>query len=203
MFTGIVECTASVVGTFPEGSNLRIRLVCETKEPIYIDQSIAHNGVCLTVVAILTIAADNHTEYEVVAVEETLRKTNIGQLKAADRVNLELSLKAGQRMDGHFVQGHADGIGIVTQIESREGSWNITFNFDPSFNPLIVDKGSICVNGVSLTVVNAGNGTFSVTVIPYTWEHTNLSALKPGDAVNLEFDILGKYFLRSQSFRNK
>ncbi|MEL6588673.1 MAG: riboflavin synthase, partial [Bacteroidota bacterium] len=136
--------------------------------------------------------------YSVTAVEETLLKTNLGAWKVGDKVNIERCLKVGARLDGHFVQGHVDTTGKVTAVEDRDGSWNYHFAFDQQHSALLVDKGSICINGVSLTVVESGLGTFSVTIIPYTYEHTNFHQLAVGDAVNLEFDILGKYLLKNQ-----
>lgn len=189
---------ARVVAVKPMGSNVEFRFLAELDEPIKVDQSIAHNGVCLTVTEIFQNEDKGTREYHVVAVDETLRKTNLGDLKPGQWVNLERCLKVGQRLDGHFVQGHVDTTGVVERVEVLDGSWNYYFRFPESFSGLIVDKGSICVNGVSLTVVQSGLGTFSVTIIPYTFEHTNFRNLKAGDRVNLEFDILGKYFLKQQ-----
>lgn len=196
MFTGIIESLAEVVECTPQGSNLKFRFRATLDEPIRVDQSIAHNGVCLTVTEIHA----NHPEvdYCVVAVDETLRKTNLGDLRRGQKVNLERCLKLGQRLDGHLVQGHADTTGRVERVEVLDGSWNYHFSFPESYSGLLVDKGSICVNGTSLTVVQSGKGSFSVTIIPYTFEHTNFHQLQAGDRVNLEFDILGKYLLKQQ-----
>ena len=155
-----------------------------------VDQSVAHNGVCLTVTAI------NGKEYSVTAVAETLAKTTLGGWAAGDTVNMELALRAGDRLDGHFVQGHADTTGTCIEKKELDGSWLFRFGFAGSFAPLLIEKGSVCINGVSLTVFNVGKDEFTVTIIPYTYEHTNFNQLKEGDAVNLEFDVLGKYALR-------
>jgi len=195
MFTGIVEGIAEVVEANREGGNLQLRLKGRLDdEPIKVDQSIAHNGACLTVTEIFQNTVEK--EYSVTAVEETLKKTNLGRLEAGDLVNLERCLGAGQRLDGHFVQGHVDTVGKVSSVEELDGSWLIWFSYDPSFSHLMVDKGSITINGVSLTVIEAGEGRFNVTIIPYTWEHTQFHRLKAGDEVNLEFDILGKYLTK-------
>lgn len=199
MFTGIIESLAEVVAVTPQGSNLEFRFKGILDEPIKVDQSIAHNGVCLTVTQVFQNEPEGTKEYAVVAVDETLKKTNLGTLGAGNVVNLERCLKLGQRLDGHFVQGHVDTTGVVEKIETLDGSWNFHFRFPDEFSGLIVDKGSICVNGTSLTVVQSGRGSFSVTIIPYTFEHTNFHTLKSGDKVNLEFDILGKYFLKQQA----
>lgn len=201
MFTGIIETLGEVVALAPAGSNITFRFRAVLDEPIRVDQSIAHNGVCLTVTEIFQNAPDGQKEYCVVAVDETLRKTNLGSLQPGDPINIERCLKVGQRLDGHFVQGHVDTVGKVTDIETLDGSWNYRFSFPEEFSGLLVDKGSICVNGVSLTVVESGKGFFSVTIIPYTFEHTNFHAFYTGSPVNLEFDILGKYFLKQQALR--
>ncbi|MBK9448979.1 MAG: riboflavin synthase [Bacteroidetes bacterium] len=193
MFTGIIESTGRLISRKSEGSNIVFRIATVLDEPIKVDQSIAHNGVCLTVTEIFENIPEGNKEYTVVAVEETLKKTNLGSVQAGDIFNIERCLKAGQRMDGHFVQGHVDTTGLVTGVKDVDGSWMFHFSFPAEFSNLMVDKGSICVNGVSLTVVESGTGHFSVTIIPYTYEHTNFHAFKVGDQVNLEFDILGKY----------
>lgn len=171
------------------------------EEPLRVDQSIAHDGACLTVARILSQEPGGAVRYQVTAVEETLQKTTLGAWEPGTAVNLERCLRAGGRLDGHFVQGHVDGTGEVLSVEDRDGSWRITFGFDPQFAPLLVPKGSICVSGVSLTVVDPGRDRFSVAVIPYTWTHTHFHLLRPGSRVNLEFDILGKYLLRWESLR--
>lgn len=193
MFTGIIESTGRVLAMDAQGSNITFRIATELDEAIKVDQSIAHNGVCLTVTRIHENSDTGKKDYEVVAVDETLKKTNLGQLEPGHLLNIERCLKAGQRMDGHFVQGHVDTTGSVKSIQEVDGSWMIHFHFPEDYASLIVNKGSICVNGVSLTVVECDQNTFSVTIIPYTFEHTNFLTLQAGDAVNLEFDILGKY----------
>ncbi len=171
------------------------------KNLIKVDQSIAHNGVCLTVTEIKEQSSDKAI-YSVTAVEETLTKTNLGEWKPGRKVNTELCMRVGDRLDGHFVQGHVDAVGIVKSVEERDGSWMYHFSFAPQFAYLLVDKGSITINGVSLTVVKAGKDDFSVTIIPYTYEYTNFHELQPGDQVNLEFDILGKYIHRIMEVKN-
>lgn len=198
MFTGIIESLATVLSVQDEGTNRHFTLRVSLDEPIKVDQSIAHNGVCLTVTEIFLNEPEGWKEYSVTAVEETLLKTDLGGWKAGRLVNIERCLKIGARMDGHFVQGHVDTTGTVKKIEDRGGSWILEFAFPPEFSNLIVNKGSICVNGTSLTVVESGKGWFSITLIPFTWEHTSFHTLQVGDTVNLEFDILGKYFLKAQ-----
>jgi riboflavin synthase len=193
VFTGIIEHTGRLVARASAGTNIVFRIATELDEPIKVDQSIAHNGVCLTVTEIFENEPTGRKEYTVVAVDETLRKTNLGDWQPGTLINIERCLKAGQRMDGHFVQGHVDTVGRVAQVVDLDGSWMFHFTFPAEFSNLLVDKGSICINGVSLTIVQSGEGAFSVTIIPYTYAHTNFQALRVGDAVNLEFDILGKY----------
>jgi riboflavin synthase len=193
VFTGIIEHTGRLVARASAGTNIVFRIATELDEPIKVDQSIAHNGVCLTVTKIFENEPTGRKEYTVVAVDETLRKTNLGDWQPGTLINIERCLKAGQRMDGHFVQGHVDTVGRVAQVVDLDGSWMFHFTFPAEFSNLLVDKGSICINGVSLTIVQSGEGAFSVTIIPYTYAHTNFQALRVGDAVNLEFDILGKY----------
>ncbi len=187
MFTGIVEATAKVHEIREEGTNITFTFESMIASELKIDQSLAHNGVCLTVIA----CSEKH--YSVTAIEETLKKTNLGGLKKGDIVNLERCMSANGRFDGHIVQGHVDQVGKCTRIEDKNGSWDISFEYDPATNNITVEKGSVCVNGVSLTVVNSTDNGFSVSIIPYTWEHTNFHQLKVGSTVNLEFDILGKY----------
>ncbi|MFK7968815.1 MAG: riboflavin synthase [Bacteroidia bacterium] len=201
MFTGIIEQVATIEAIKREGSNITFSLKARfPQEPIKVDQSIAHDGVCLTVTE--TQVLETSTHYAVTAVEETLNKTGLGGWKVGNKVNLERCLKVGARLDGHFVQGHVDTTGTVTSIEDRDGSWNIHFRFPEQYQNLLVDKGSICINGVSLTVVASKPDSFSVTIIPYTWEHTNFHQLAEGDTVNLEFDILGKYMLKAQGLNS-
>jgi riboflavin synthase len=190
MFTGIIEAAAEVVQMEQRGTNKHFTLQASIAPELKVDQSLAHNGVCLTVVAV------NGQQYEVTAIEETLKRTNLGALNVGDRVNLERCLAANGRLDGHIVQGHVDGIGELVKLIDRDGSWSLHFAHEANPNWVTVEKGSICVNGVSLTVVESTSNSFSVEIIPYTWTHTNLGKLKIGDKVNLEFDILGKYAAR-------
>lgn len=186
MFTGIVEEMAIVRAIEKEKSNTHFTLSCSFTNELQIDQSVAHDGACLTVISI-----DDNT-YKVTAIAETLDKTNLGTWKIGDKVNLERCLKIGQRLDGHMVQGHVDQTGKIMEIKDENGSFKLLIEYEsPEF--VTVAKGSICVNGVSLTVVDSEESSFSVAIIPFTWEHTNLGNLKVGDRVNLEFDILGKY----------
>jgi riboflavin synthase len=187
MFSGIVETIGRVAHLHKEQSNLHLTIQCSFTSELKIDQSIAHNGACLTVVSI------GNDAYTVTAIDETLQKTNLGLLQAGDAVNLERCIRAGDRLDGHIVQGHVDQTGICTDVIDQNGSWMFHFEYDPSFDNITVEKGSICVNGVSLTVVHSKNNGFSVCIIPYTFEHTNFYSIKKGSVVNLEFDILGKY----------
>jgi riboflavin synthase len=190
MFTGIIESLTEVVAIEQSGTN-KIFTFRSTLTPEFkIDQSISHNGVCLTVVS---IAGDT---YQVVAVEETLLKTNLNSLKKGDVVNLERCMMANGRFDGHIVQGHVDQTGICKEITFRDGSWLFDFAYDASLGNITVEKGSICINGTSLTVFNSEPNGFRVTIIPYTYAYTNFHQLQVGDAVNLEFDILGKYIKR-------
>ncbi len=195
MFTGIIETLGLVKEIIPSGSNIDIWVQSNITNELKIDQSVAHNGVCLTVVAI------DGDAYKVTAVAETINKTNLGKWLAGSTVNLERALKVGDRLDGHFVQGHVDATATCTGKEALEGSWLFHFKYDEQFAALMIEKGSVCINGVSLTAFNVGRDTFSVTIIPYTYEHTNFSALESGDIVNIEFDVLGKYLLRSQSLK--
>jgi riboflavin synthase len=187
MFSGIIETLAEVKALRKEQSNLHITVQSGFTSELKIDQSIAHNGVCLTVV---NIAGD---QYTVTAIDETLRKTNLGSLKIGDKINLERCMKVGDRIDGHIVQGHVDQTAVCKKAEETNGSWLFTFEYDPSQNNITVEKGSVCINGVSLTVVDSQHHSFSVCIIPYTFEHTNFKTIQPGSIVNLEFDILGKY----------
>lgn len=187
MFTGIVEALGVVENIVSEKENLHLTLSCPFTSELKIDQSLSHNGVCLTVTKI------KGSLYDVTAIKETLEKSNLKTLQKNDKVNLERCMKLGERLDGHLVQGHIDQVGTCVQIEDQNGSWLFTFNYDSSSKNLTVEKGSITVNGVSLTVVNSTLGQFSVAIIPYTFEHTNFSSIKKGDQVNLEFDIIGKY----------
>lgn len=185
MFTGIVEITGKVVHLKKENNNLEISINASFLNELKIDQSIAHNGVCLTVVDI------KQNLYTVTAVAETLKKTNLLDLKEGDRINLERCVKVSDRLDGHIVQGHVDQTGMLKSIENQNGSFLLTFTYEGDH--ITVEKGSISVNGISLTVVESKDNQFSVAIIPYTWENTNLIDLKLGGKVNLEFDIIGKY----------
>jgi riboflavin synthase len=187
MFSGIIETTGKVERLKKEQSNLHITIRSSFTNELKIDQSIAHNGVCLTVVSL-----DDET-YTVTAIDETLRKTNLGSLQTGDVINLERCIKAGDRLDGHIVQGHVDQTGICSAVSENNGSWIFDFEYDASTKNITVEKGSVCVNGVSLTVVNSKENSFSVCIIPYTFEHTNFHSIKKGTIINLEFDILGKY----------
>ena len=190
MFSGIVEEAAEVTGIEKEQDNLHITMVCSFVNELKIDQSIAHNGVCLTVVR------KTDTSYTVTAIKETLLKSNLGQLQIGDRVNLERSMLLNGRLDGHIVQGHVDQTAECTAVEEADGSWYFTFRYDATKGNLTVEKGSVAVNGVSLTVVNSQDGEFQVAIIPYTYECTNFNRIKQGTVVNLEFDIIGKYVVR-------
>lgn len=187
MFTGITETTGLVSGIESEGTNLTFRIESSLSSELKIDQSVSHNGVCLTV----TSVADG--SYTVTAVDETLKKTNLGQVKPGDRINLERCMPATGRFDGHIVQGHVDLTGHCTGVQDMDGSWLFDFQYPDISDNVTVEKGSICINGVSLTVFNSQPNGFRVTIIPYTYEHTNFRELKVGDTVNLEFDIVGKY----------
>ena len=193
MFTGIIEQIAEVVKLEREGGNLHITLKSTITDDLKIDQSVAHNGVCLTVVDI------NADEYTVTAIKETLNKSNIGLLKLGSKVNMERCLKLGDRIDGHIVQGHVDQTAECIDVKSEKGSWIYTFKYMET-DGLIVEKGSVCVNGVSLTVVNSQDNSFSVAIIPYTYEYTNFHEIEQGVIVNIEYDIIGKYI--SKMFLN-
>jgi riboflavin synthase len=190
MFTGIIETLGKVTDLKHDQDNLHITVASDIAHELKIDQSVAHNGVCLTVIA---IADGNHT---VTAIEETLNKTNIGQLKVGDLVNLERCMQMNARLDGHIVQGHVDQTAKCTRFHALNGSWEYTFEDDTTKGNVTVEKGSICINGISLTVVNSQLNSLSVAIIPYTYEHTNLQNVREGDTVNLEFDIIGKYVAR-------
>lgn len=190
MFTGIIEKLGTVSKITKEADNLHISVTAEFTAELKIDQSVAHNGVCLTVVAI-----DGNT-YTVTAIKETLQKTNLNSLKVSDKVNLERAMKLGDRLDGHIVQGHVDQTGHCSDIKNENGSWFFTFEYDSAKNNITIEKGSITINGTSLTVVNSEKNSFSVAIIPYTYEHTNFHTFEKGTEVNLEFDVIGKYVAR-------
>ncbi|PTX20293.1 riboflavin synthase alpha chain [Pontibacter mucosus] len=190
MFTGIIEALGRVTDIRQENTNKHFTLTSPFTHELKIDQSVAHNGVCLTVVRI------DGDAYTVTAIDETLKKTNLNELQIGDVVNLERCMLANGRFDGHVVQGHVDQTAVCEEVKDENGSWLFTFRYDASKGNVTVEKGSICVNGISLTVVNSQEDRFSVAIIPYTYEHTNLHAVKPGTTVNLEFDIIGKYVAR-------
>ena len=190
MFSGIVEEAATVTAIEKDSGNIHISLQCSFAGELKIDQSVAHNGVCLTVVAV-----DGDT-YTVTAIRETLEKSNLGQLVPGDKINLERSMKIESLLDGHLVQGHVDQTAVCTEVREADGSWYFSFEYNAESGNVTVEKGSIAVNGVSLTVVNSGNGSFQTAIIPYTYEHTNFNRIKKGTTVNLEFDIIGKYIAR-------
>jgi riboflavin synthase len=196
MFTGIIEDLGTIKNLTAEGENLHITVETSITSELKIDQSVAHNGVCLTVVSI------NDDNYVVTAIKETLDKTNLGKLITGDLVNIERAMKLGDRLDGHIVQGHVDQTAECTAVIEEDGSWIYTFTYDKSLSNITIEKGSITVNGVSLTVVNSKINEFSVAIIPYTYEHTTFKKLKVGDTVNLEFDVIGKYVKRLNDLRN-
>lgn len=190
MFTGIIETLGEVTAIKTEHTNIHFTIASAISHELKIDQSVAHNGVCLTVVALNN---ENHT---VTAIDETLSKTSLGQLKVGSKVNLERCMQMNARLDGHIVQGHVDQTAVCVKREELDGSWEYRFKYDNSSGNVTVEKGSACVNGISLTVVNSQSDEFSVFIIPYTYEHTNLQEVQVGDTVNLEFDIIGKYVAR-------
>lgn len=194
MFTGIIESLGEVVTITPEGSNHHLEIRSALTPELSVDQSISHNGVCLTVTAV------QDTTYWVTAIDETLHKSNLGSLQSGDPINLERCMPAHGRFDGHIVQGHVDLTGVCQEVKEQDGSWLYTFSFQPTNEAyLVVEKGSITVNGVSLTCFDVHDEGFTVAIIPYTYEHTNFHRLQPGHSVNLEFDILGKYIQRIMS----
>ena len=203
MFSGIVEEAATVVALERNGGNLNITLRCSFADELKIDQSVSHNGVCLTVVAFPSLGC-----YTVTAIQETLDRSNLGLLKVGDEVNLERSMKAGGRLDGHIVQGHVDQTATCTDVQTVDGSHYYTFHYDvdpemAAKGYVTVEKGSVTVNGVSLTVCNSQRDSFQVAIIPYTFEHTNFHCIKAGTVVNIEFDIIGKYLSRMMEFVGK
>ena len=196
MFTGIIEDLGSVRKLEKEGGNLHITLESELSPELKVDQSVAHNGVCLTVVSL------NNTSYTVTAIEETLSKTNLNKLKESDFVNLERAMILGTRLDGHIVQGHVDQTALCKEVDTKDGSWIFTFEYDSNLNNVTIEKGSITVNGVSLTVINSKVNEFSVAIIPYTYEHTTFKSFEKGTIVNLEFDVIGKYVKRLMDLKS-
>jgi len=190
MFTGIIEELGEIVELNREQDNLHITVKSKVSKELKIDQSLAHNGVCLTVVG---LGENTHT---ITAIKETIDKSSIGKLNVGDKVNLERAMQLGARLDGHIVQGHVDQVAVCTEVVALEGSWIFTFSYEDTYNNLTIEKGSITVNGVSLTVVNSKEGAFSVAIIPYTYENTNFHQISINDTVNLEFDVIGKYVAR-------
>lgn len=200
MFSGIVEGMGTVVSIVRDQDNVHLTLNCDFTSELKVDQSLSHNGVCLTVVQ------TEGSHYTVTAIRETLLKTNLGLLQVGDKVNLERSMKLDGRLDGHIVQGHVDQTAVCEEVTEAEGSWYFTFAYDFDKEKarqgyMTVEKGSVTVNGVSLTVVNSRDNSFQVAIIPYTFEHTNFHAIKKGSVINLEFDIIGKYLSRLSSYR--
>lgn len=190
MFTGIIEATGKVISFRDEGSNRHYTIECPFTHELKIDQSVAHDGVCLTVVAI------NDNQYTVTAIDETLKRSSLSNWKTGSEINLERCMKADGRFDGHIVQGHVDQTAQCISVKEQNGSWLFYFKYENASGNITVEKGSITVNGVSLTVVDSNNDTFSVAIIPYTFEHTNFKHIKEGSVINLEFDIIGKYIKR-------
>lgn len=193
MFTGIIETLGTVQEIKKDKDNIHLTIDSSITDELQIDQSVAHNGICLTVVAI------SNSLYTVTAISETIKKTNIPYWKTGDQINLERAMKLGDRLDGHIVQGHVDQIGTCIAADEANGSWHYTFEYDESLHNITIEKGSITVNGVSLTVVNSKKNEFSVAIIPYTFEHTNFKNFEVGTKVNLEFDVIGKYVSRLYS----
>ena len=196
MFTGIIETQGTIKEIVKDNDNIHISITSPITHELKIDQSVSHDGVCLTVVAI------NNDTYTVTAIRETLEKTNLKEWAVGGIVNLERAMKLGDRLDGHIVQGHVDQTGVCKSVENANGSWYFTFGYDKAANNITIEKGSITVNGVSLTVVNSKENEFSVAIIPYTFEHTNFNAIKAGTTINLEFDVVGKYVARLHALRN-
>lgn len=196
MFTGIIESIATIESVRRNGSNITFAIKSGIAGELRADQSVAHNGVCLTVESV------SGASYQVTAIAETLAKTNLGSWREGDEINIERSLKVGDRLDGHFVQGHVDTTGVCIEKRALEGSWQFRFSFHPQFAPLVIEKGSVCINGVSLTAFNAGRDELTVAIIPYTYRHTNFHKIDKGSIVNFEFDVLGKYLLRSEELKD-
>ena len=190
MFTGIIEQLGSIENVQTKGSNVTLTVSAAIASELKIDQSLSHSGICLTVESI------TENSYTVTAIEETLKKTSLGTWEIGTVVNLERCLRFDGRLDGHIVQGHVDTVGKCIEAMAKDGSWEYVISFDEKFAPLVIEKGSICLNGISLTIFNITNSTFTVAIIPYTYEHTNMHTLQSGDNVNLEFDMIGKYVNR-------
>ncbi len=190
MFTGIIETLGTITALEKEQENLHITVRSSLTNELKIDQSVAHNGVCLTVIAI------DGDQYTVTTIQETILKTTVSDWKVGDKVNLERAMKLGDRLDGHIVQGHVDQIGYCKSIREADGSWYFTFEYDPALHNITIEKGSVTINGTSLTVVDSNKNEFSVAIIPYTFEHTNFHTFSVGTKINLEFDVVGKYVAR-------
>jgi riboflavin synthase len=197
MFTGIIEATGVINDVIPNGSNKTFWVESPLSSSLKTDQSISHSGVCLTVEEV------NGHSHRVTAIDETMQKTNIGAWQTGTRVNLEQCLSLNGRLDGHFVQGHVDTTATCKKRKEKEGSWEFEFEFPKQFAELIIEKGSICIDGISLTAFNVKKKSFTVAIIPFTFEHTTISEVKPGSKVNLEFDIIGKYLLRRLSLETR
>ncbi|WMW78047.1 riboflavin synthase [Flavobacterium sp. 20NA77.7] len=195
MFTGIIETLGIIEEITKEDGNIHLKVASAIASKLKIDQSVAHNGVCLTVIQC------DEKSHVVTAIQETINKTTLGTWKVGDVINLERAMKLGDRLDGHIVQGHVDQTGVCTSIEEANGSWIFTFQYDASLTNITIEKGSITVNGTSLTVVNSERNRFSVAIIPYTFEHTNFKTIQIGTRINLEFDVIGKYVVRLTSLR--
>lgn len=195
MFTGIIENMATVTGLKKDKGNVDITVTSSLAKDLKIDQSLAHDGVCLTVIDV------NNDTYTVTAIKETLDKSNLGHLRVGDKINLERAMLLGSRLDGHIVQGHVDQTAVCTKVETLDGSWMFWFEYDKTPENITIEKGSITINGVSLTVVGSGLNTFKVAIIPYTFENTNFKDIRVGTVVNLEFDVIGKYVARLLELR--
>jgi riboflavin synthase len=196
MFTGIIETLGIISDIKKDQGNVHLTIQTNITNELKIDQSVAHNGVCLTVVEIF----DN--KHVVTAIQETINKTTLGEWQIGDKVNIERAMKLGDRLDGHIVQGHVDQTAVCTSIQEKSGSWEFTFEYDTALNNITIEKGSITVNGTSLTVVNSNKNSFSVAIIPYTYENTIFHTFEIGTKVNLEFDVVGKYIARMYELRN-
>ena len=196
MFTGIVESLGKITNISLEEGNVDFTIKSSISKELKIDQSVSHNGVCLTVV---DVKNDTHT---VTAVKETLDKSSLKNFSEGDSINLERAMKLGERLDGHMVQGHVDGVAKCIEVNLNEGSWIYKFEFDKNWQSLLIEKGSVCINGVSLTVFDINDNTFKITIIPYTFENTSFKEIKPGDLVNIEFDMVGKYLSRFYQLKN-
>lgn len=197
MFTGIIETTGIIRKITQSGSNFSLEIESPISQELKIDQSVSHNGVCLTVESV------NKNLHTVTAIDETLKKTTLGSLQVGDIINLERCMILNHRLDGHIVQGHVDDTALCIEKTEKEGSWEYRFQINPKFSSLIIEKGSASINGISLTIFNLGIDTFTVAIIPYTYNHTNIKNINPGDRVNIEFDVIGKYILRMNTENSK